>query len=224
MKKLTISALFAATLFVSAGTVATAQTTKVVAVAKTKSGKTAIYNVDAAKSQLTWNGKKVTGEHTGTINLGAGQLLVSGNKVTGGSVDIDMTSIKNTDLTDAEYNGKLIGHLKSDDFFSVEKNPKATFKITSLTPIKGAKAGQPNHTVKGNLTIKGITNAITFPATVAVNNGTASAKGVAILDRTKWDIRYGSKSFFANIGDKAINDDFTLDFNIVAKPNGVAIF
>jgi polyisoprenoid-binding protein YceI len=222
MKKLTLSALFAATLLFSAGNIATAQTKNAVAVKNTKAAKGAAYQVDATKSQLTWNGKKVTGEHTGTINVANGQILVAGNKVTGGTFDIDMTSIKNTDLTDPEYNGKLIGHLKSDDFFSVEKNPKATFKITSLTPIKGAKAGQPNYTVKGNLTIKGITNAVSFPAAVAVNNGTATAKGVATLDRTKWDIRYGSKSFFANIGDKAINDDFTLDFNIVAKQDDLA--
>ena len=222
MKKLTYSALFAASLFLSAGTVATAQTKSATAVTNTKANKAATYQVDAAKSQLTWNGKKVTGEHTGTINVANGQLLVNGSKVTGGTFDIDMTSIKNTDLTDPEYNGKLVGHLKSDDFFSVEKHPKATFKITSVAPIKGAKAGQANYTVKGNLTIKGITSAISFPATIAVNNGTATAKGVATLDRTKWDVRYGSKSFFANIGDKAINDDFTLDFNIVAKQNDLA--
>lgn len=222
MKKLTLSALFVASLFVSAGTVATAQTRGALAVNNTKAAKAATYQVDAAKSQLTWNGKKVTGEHSGTINVANGQILVAGNKVTGGAFDIDMTSIKNTDLTDPEYNGKLIGHLKSDDFFSVEKNPKASFKITNLTPIKGAKAGQANYTVKGNLTIKGITNPVSFPATIAVNNGTATAKGVATLDRTKWDIRYGSKSFFANIGDKAIHDDFTLNFNIVAKQNDLA--
>lgn len=218
MKKLVLSTLFIASMLVSAGNVATAQTKGAIAVSTTSTA----YAVDAAKSQIKWNGKKVAGEHYGTINVAGGQLFISGNKVTGGSFEIDMNSIKNTDITDAEYNAQLIGHLKSDDFFSTEKNPKATFKITSLTPIKGAKPGQANYTVKGDMTIKGITNPISFPATVAVKNGVATAKGVATLNRTKWDIRYGSKSFFANIGDKAIYDDFTIDFNIIAKQGGVA--
>jgi polyisoprenoid-binding protein YceI len=123
------------------------------------------------------------------------------------------------DITNAEYNQKLIGHLKSDDFFAVEKHPRANFKITSVAPIKGAIAGAANYTVNGNLTIKGITNPVSFPAVIAFNNNTITAKSAPItLNRTKWDIRYGSKTFFENIGDKAIYDDFTVQFNLVAKP------
>ena len=168
-------------------------------------------------SKLTWLGKKVTGEHTGNINIANGNLLIAKNKLVGGTFEIDMNSITATDITDAEYNGKFVGHMKSDDFFATAKYPKAAFKITSLAPIKGAKPGEANYNVTGNLTIKGITNPVTFPATVKVEGNKATAQGTATIDRTKYDIKYGSKSFFESIGDKAINDDFTLNFNVVAQ-------
>ena len=218
MKKLVFSALFISSLFTvdvaSAQTVASV--TKVNKTTKVAKGTT--YTVDAAQSNMTWDGKKVTGQHNGTVKIANGTVLVDKNKLVGGTVNVDMNSIVSLDLTDAGYNQKLIGHLKSDDFFSVEKHANATFKINSATPIKGAKAGAPNYNVAGNLTIKGITQPVTFPATVTVNGNTISAKSEAItLDRTKWDIRYGSKTFFASIGDKAIMDDFTVKFNVVAK-------
>ena len=177
---------------------------------KTASKKAVSYKVDAAKSAVKWHAKKVTGEHFGTINLASGALTVDGAKITGGSFEIDMTSIKCTDLTDAGYNAKLITHLKSDDFFSVEKNPKATFKITK------AEGSGANYTLTGDLTIKGITQSVSFPATVKADANGVSATAKITLDRTKWDIRYGSKSFIPNIGDKAIYDDFTLDVTLAA--------
>jgi polyisoprenoid-binding protein YceI len=121
-----------------------------------------------------------------------------------------MTSITSTDGAGA----RLEGHLKADDFFGVEKFPTANFVITKVTPA--AAAGKL--TVSGNLTIKGITKPISFPATLAVkgNSLSAVAKGVKV-DRTKYDIRYGSKSFFDSIGDKAIDDEFTLDITLVAS-------
>jgi len=205
--------LFSAPNLVSAQTVASAaKTTKTTKVTATS------YKVDPAQSNVTWNGKKVTGEHNGTIKIANGAIQVDKNQVMGGTIEMDMNSIVDLDIKDQEYNQKLIGHLKSEDFFSVEKHPRATFKITSVTPIKGAAAGAPNYTIAGNLTIKGITNPVTFPAEITVNGNSVAAKSEAVtLDRTKWDIRYGSKSFFANIGDKAIMDDFTIQFNVVAN-------
>lgn len=162
------------------------------------------YTVDAAKSTITWVGKKVTGSHNGTIALQSGSLAVNGKNVTGGTFTIDMNSIK-----DADGSAKLEGHLKADDFFGVAKFPTATFVITKV-------AGT---TVTGNLTIKGITKPLSFPATVTVNaDGTVSAlAGKIVVDRTKYDIKYGSKSFFDSIGDKAINDEFELAVKLVAK-------
>ena len=166
------------------------------------------YTVDAAKSTITWVGKKVTGSHNGTIAIQSGTLAVNGKSVTGGTFTIDMNSIK-----DAEGSAKLEGHLKADDFFGVAKFPTSNFVITK---VAGTGA---NVTVSGNLTIKGITKPLSFPATVTVNaDGTASAlAGKIVVDRTKYDIKYGSKSFFDSIGDKAINDEFELAVKLVAK-------
>ena len=215
MKKLILSAALASAVVFApafAGTPdnAKAKTEKVVKADKT-------LKVNTSASKLTWLGKKVTGEHTGNINVANGNLLIAKNKLVGGIFDIDMNSITATDITDKEYNGKFIGHMKSDDFFSTEKYPKATFKITNLAPIKGAKQGAANYNVTGDLTIKGITKPVTFPATVKVEGNKATAQGTATVDRTKYDIKYGSKSFFESIGDKAINDDFTINFNVVAQ-------
>jgi polyisoprenoid-binding protein YceI len=174
----------------------------------TTAPKTSTFKVDTQKSIILWNGKKVTGEHSGTIKLAGGTLNLSGTKLAQGSFTIDMTTITSTDGAGA----RLEGHLKADDFFGVEKFPTANFVITKVTPAAGKL------TVSGNLTIKGITKALSFPATLAVkgNSLTAVAKGVKV-DRTKYDIRYGSKSFFDSIGDKAIDDEFTLDITLVAS-------
>ena len=174
--------------------------------------KATTYKVDTQKSVLNWNGKKVTGEHSGTIKLSDGMMMVDGGKLTGGTFTFDMNSIVNTDLTDAGYNAKFIGHMKSEDFFNTTKFPTSTFKVTKVTP-KGGDA----YDITGNMTIKGITNAVTFPATVKMAGNTITADGKATLDRTKYDIRYGSKSFFENIGDKAIYDDFTVEMKLVAS-------
>jgi polyisoprenoid-binding protein YceI len=175
----------------------------------TTAPKTTTFKVDTQKSIILWNAKKVTGEHSGTIKLSGGELSLNGTNLTAGSFTINMTTITSTDGAGA----RLEGHLKSEDFFSVEKNPTSTFVIIKVTP--GA-AG--TIIVAGNLTIKGITKALSFPATLAVKGTslTAVAKGVKV-DRTKYDIRYGSKSFFDSIGDKAIDDEFTLDITLVAS-------
>jgi len=173
--------------------------------------KAATLKVNSSKSELTWLGKKVTGEHTGKIALKEGTLVMDGAKLSGGKLVADLTTITCTDLTDKEYNGKLIGHLKSDDFFSVEKNPTATFVITKATP---KSAGV--YDVTGDLTIKGITKPVTLPVTVTTTATGAEATGKLVVDRSKYDIKYNSKSFFEGLGDKMIHDDFSIDFKLVA--------
>jgi polyisoprenoid-binding protein YceI len=167
--------------------------------------------VNTAKSELTWLGKKVAGEHTGKITLKEGTITLDGAKLTGGKFVADLNTITCTDLTDKEYNGKLIGHLKSDDFFSVEKHPTATFVVTKATP-----KATGIYDVTGDLTIKGITKPVTFPVTVKTTAAGAEATGTLIVDRSKYDIKYNSKSFFDNLGDKIINDDFSIDVKLVA--------
>ena len=211
MKKFFLPALLVASLLAAAP--ASAQ--KKVTPGSSKAASTS-YALQPQLSTLGWVGKKVTGEHNGTIQFKDGDVLVRGSQIVGGTFTVDMNSLKVDDLKEQEYNAKLVGHLRSEDFFSIDKNATSTFKITSVTPLKGDAKGN-NATVNGDLTIKGITQKISFPAKVGVKGGVASATGVATIDRTKFDIKYGSKSFFESIGDKAIMDDFTLSFNIIAK-------
>lgn len=186
-------------------------TVSAVFAANTKGEKLA-FDIDTKKSKVTWNAKKVTGEHTGNVLLNGGNVWVEKNELVGANVNINMNSISCTDLTDAEWNKKLVGHLKSDDFFSVEKYPKAAFEITSVK-----KESNNDYTVNGKLTIKGITNDISFPAKVNIADGLVKANGTAKLDRTKWDIRYGSGKFFEGLGDKMIYDEFEITFDITAN-------
>ncbi len=173
-------------------------------------------DIDGAKSSVRWTGKKVTGqEHTGTVAVQSGIVELSGNELKGGEITIDMRSLKNEDLKDAEYNAKLTGHLKSDDFFAVEKNPTSTFKITSVKPLKNRS--DATHEITGDLTIRGTTQPVTFPAKIEVKNGAASAKGKVTVDRTKYNVRYGSGKFFENLGDKMIKDTFELDLDLRSK-------
>lgn len=151
-------------------------------------------------SQVVWKGYKVTGSHEGTILLKSGSLSFEKNVLIGGEFEIDMTTINTTDL-DGEYKGKLEGHLKSDDFFGVENFPSATLVFTSVAP-----KGENLYNVTGDLTIKGKTNPITFEISIIGNKATASLK----IDRTKYDIKYGSASFFDDLKDKAIYDEFDL--------------
>ena len=161
--------------------------------------------VNVAESKVVWKGYKVTGEHEGTIALKAGNLTFDekGN-LNGGAFVIDMTSINVTDLSGGGK-AKLEGHLKSDDFFGVESHPEAKFTITKAT-----KNGT-SYDITGDLTIKNITNSISFPMEVSENSATAMVK----VDRAKYDVRYGSTSFFDNLKDKAIYDEF--DLNVTLK-------
>ncbi|MCK5367406.1 MAG: YceI family protein [Cyclobacteriaceae bacterium] len=169
-------------------------------------------SVNVDESNVVWLGKKVTGEHIGNINIAHGDLEFVGEHLRGGTFEIDMKSITNTDLKDAEYNKKLVGHLKSDDFFGVEKFPKTTFVINKVKH----EAGNKYH-VKGDITIKGITKSIEFPVEVSLNGSKATISAAITIDRTEFDVKYGSGSFFENLGDKMIYDDFTLDVTLVAN-------
>lgn len=214
MKKIVLPALLAAALF-AAPVYAGQPVAKKAAVSAVKPADK-VYKLQPQLSTLGWDGKAVTHGHNGTVQFSGGELLVKGNQLVGGTVTVDMKTIKATDIKDAETSTKFMGHITSDDFFGVASNPTATFKITKVAYIKGAAANANNANITGDLTIKGKTNAITFPAKVGVKGGKAAASGTATVNRTKYDIKYGSKSFFEGIGDKAIYDDFTLSFNVIA--------
>ncbi len=164
---------------------------------------------DAGKSTLKWHGEKVTGEHDGFIKLKEGRMEIMNDQIAKGRFVIDMTSITNTDLTDPTWNKKLVDHLKSDDFFGVAKHPEAVIEI-----VKSSKFVNNEATVDANLTIKNITHPVTFKVK---RNGSAYVAEIKV-DRSKYDVRYGSGSFFEGLGDNLIYDEFTLNVNIEVKP------
>lgn len=177
-----------------------------------------IAKVDVAASSLGWIGKKITGQHNGALLIKGGQVLLFKDTLVGGTFTIDMTSITVEDLKDATYNQKLVGHLKNDDFFSTDKNPAATFVITQVKTIPAGQTPGATHEIKGDLTIKGITNPLSFPANVTIKQGNVTAEAREIkIDRTLYDIRYGSGKFFENLGDKTIDDMFLVNLKLVAK-------
>ena len=165
-------------------------------------------------SKVEWFAEKVTGKHNGIVSLKSGSIEIEENNIIGGSFSIDMTSINTTDL-EGEYKDKLDGHLKSKDFLNVEEFNTATFKINTVKPLKNDEGF--NHTIAGELTIKGITHPIAFPANIKITDGKLAAYGEMTIDRTKYDIKYGSASFFESIGDKAIMDDFIMKISLGAK-------
>jgi polyisoprenoid-binding protein YceI len=167
--------------------------------------------INASESSVQWVGKKVTGQHTGTVAVKEGELVIKDGKLEGGSFVIDMASITSTDL-EGEYLAKLNGHLRSDDFFGVEKHPEAKFTITKVTDN-----GKGRYEVTGKMTIKTTTKPVTFDAQLVNDGDRVIAVADIVIDRSEFDVRYGSGSFFDDLGDKTIYDDFTLSVNLVAK-------
>jgi polyisoprenoid-binding protein YceI len=165
------------------------------------------YAVDPAASTIEWKGYKPTGSHNGTIGIENGVINTSNSGISSGSFLISMNSLK-----DAGNDAKLEGHLKSGDFFDVEKHPSAAFEITGVETVEGKTM------LSGNLTIKDIKNNITFP--VSVTNGSDSiilSSKTFSIDRTKWDIKFKSKTFFDELEDKFINDDIEIKVKVKAN-------
>lgn len=182
--------------------------TKKAAAAKTE----AVKKVDAA-GNLKWTGYGVGKSHTGDIKISKGTLEMQGDQVVGGEFEMDMTSL----TSDSE---RLTGHLKSGDFFNVEKFGKSTFKITKVEALPNPTAGAPTHKFIGDLTIKDKTHPHEFLATVKKDGEKLSATAeTEIKDRTKYDIVYNSKQFapLAKLGDKAIEDNFKVQLNVTTK-------
>ncbi len=170
------------------------------------------YNVDTAFSNIVWTGYKVTGQHTGNVKIKNGNLQFADGKLTGGSFEVDMTSITSTDLQ-GEYADKLVGHLKSDDFFGVATYPTAKFVITRVIP----QDSKGNYKVLGNLTIKNTTKEAKFFVNVVDKGAEINASGKLTVDRSEYDVKFGSGSFFDGLGDKTIYDEFDLQIWLVAK-------
>ncbi len=162
--------------------------------------------INTQESKIAWKGYKVLGSHEGTLNIKSGNLDFDGDQLTGGNFVIDMSSITVTDL-EGEAAGKLVGHLSSPDFFGVKKYPTANFKITKVA----SRGTTGDYKITGDLTIKEVTKSISFKAKV----DKASATGEVQIDRTHFNVKYGSGSFFDNLGDKTIYDEIDLVINLV---------
>lgn len=156
--------------------------------------------IKVENGKVVWKGYKVTGSHQGTIDIKSGFLDFNESKLIGGEITINMSTITNTDQ-EGEYKNKLEGHLKSDDFFGVEKFPTASLIFTKVK-----SNGKNSYNVTGDITIKGKTDSVTFNVSIYGNKASVSLK----IDRTKFDVRYGSTSFFDGLKDKAIYDEFDL--------------
>lgn len=180
-----------------------AETTDAVVAATVEGDK---LTVDTAVSTIAWHGKKVTGAHTGSIELQSGDLIINEGKLTGGSFIIDMTSLENKDITDPEFKGKLENHLKSDDFFAVEKYPTSKFEITEVKDLGNNKIA-----IAGNLTLRDSTKNITYEADVIESSGAKfAAKADFNINRKDWGVAY------EGMKDDLISDEINFKINLVA--------
>lgn len=164
--------------------------------------------VNVEESTLEWHGKRIGTKHDGFIQFKSGSLKFEGDQIVSGRFVVDMTTITNTDLKDEGRNQRLVGHLKSDDFFGVQTYPTASFEVVESSKFTNGRA-----TLSGDITIKSKTERISFDV---VKTGEVFTAEVGI-DRSKFDVRYGSKSFFNDLGDSAIDDIFTLQIKIVVS-------
>lgn len=170
------------------------------------------FEIVSAQSNIDWTGKKVTGAHNGTIAIKEGTLTLNNGQLSGGNFVIDTTSIKILDITDPDTNAQFAGHLFSADFFATDQFPAASFDITRIDQVKDG-----DHLITGNLTIKGITHPLSFPAEVKASPDQITASGKIIVDRTKYDMKFRSGNFFTNLGDTLIYNEFELDVQLTAS-------
>ncbi|HOP04933.1 MAG TPA: YceI family protein [Tenuifilaceae bacterium] len=187
-----------------------------------KSGKGEIFSAVKNESNIQWLGTKPTGTHSGTVRLINGNVSVENDQITGGSIKINMQSITCSDIENPEMNTKLVSHLLSTDFFAVDSFPTATFEIARIeelvNPMPNTNIFEPTHTVMGNLTLRGRTKGISFPARIEITNELLRVTTPQFyINRTHWGVNYGSKSIFMNLADNFIHDEMGLTINFTAK-------
>lgn len=169
------------------------------------------YIIDTKESVIKWKGSMVASaeEHTGYVYISKGELAIEKGQLVGGTAEIGLNTME---YADKENKNTPIKHLKSPDYFDVEKFPISTIVITSAASVNGETI-----MVTGNLTIKGIAHPVTFPAKMEVKNGILKANGRLIIDRTDWGIRYRSGKFYDVLADQIVSDDIEFHVKIIAK-------
>jgi len=174
------------------------------------------HQVDTARSLVTWTGRNINGAHTGTIALKGGWIEITTALAGHGEFTLDMDSIADTDLADSTYNRMLVAHLKSDDFFDTVRFPVATFNLKHITLNSHAHPGQINADIDGELTLKGVTEGLGFPALIELlPGGKLAAEAHFDIDRTRWGVMYGSGRFYEKLGKHLVHDIISLGVHIV---------
>jgi polyisoprenoid-binding protein YceI len=187
------------------------------------------FKIDTSQSEATWIGAKITGRHNGTFTIQEGQLDLHDSKLVGGRILFDMTAITAKDKSlDAQSNEKLTKHLRSEDFFDVERYPTAEFEITHVVPYDSTiktpaskiasddyRVKDPSHLITGNLTIKKEKKSITFPAKIRMSDGEIKAKANFNIDRTQWGLIYRADE---SLGNKTIRPEVNIGFDVLAVP------
>lgn len=172
----------------------------------------ATFQIQTSSSTVNWTGKKVLGLHTGSINIAEGFIEIVDNIITAGEIQIDMTSIVITDIEDEATHQNFLAHLHNDDFFATDK-----FKRAKLVISGSEKAGNDKLKITGILTIKDISHPVSFTAAVEIFTDFLHSLGEIIIDRTLYNIRYGSGKFLQNLGNNLIYDDFVLQFKLIGQ-------
>lgn len=170
------------------------------------------FQIQKTSSHINWTGKKVLGLHTGTINVASGFIKMEGDEFKESEVTIDMTSIVVTDIDDTKTNQEFKDHLLYDDFFAVHKHPTSHLMIAKSTRLNSGE-----YKLDGTLTIKSLSHPITFTAKLERFSDTLHSLGEIVIDRTLYNIRYGSRKFIKDLGDKLIYDEFVLQFKLIAQ-------
>ena len=172
----------------------------------------ATFEIQKESSTVNWTGKKVLGLHTGTINISGGHIDISNGKINGSEVVIDMTSLTVTDISDHQTLQNFRNHLWNNDFFSID-----TYHTSSLKIQNGELVGANEYKLAGQLTIKDITQPVTFHTRIEILTDFLYSTGELLVDRTLYNIRYGSGKFIDNLGDNLIHDEFVLQFKLIAQ-------
>ncbi|MES2468211.1 MAG: YceI family protein [Verrucomicrobiota bacterium] len=174
--------------------------------------------VDAATSVIRWTGRNLFNHHEGTVPLSGGAFEITGGKVTQAHFTIDLRRIACTDLANPDYNGQLLRHLADRDFFETPRHPEAVFTATAANPIPDATPGLPNYQIEGTLNLRGVTQPLSFPALIALNDdGQLTAQAWLEIDRTRWGVNYGSGRLFSWLGKHVVNDYIGLHLKIHAS-------
>lgn len=177
-----------------------------------------VYQIDTEKSVVEWTGRNINNRHYGRIAISSGEIAVMHGLPVSGRFVLDMNTITNLDLQDEGWRGMLHRHLKSEDFFDVERYPTAHFELRAASLIAGATPGLPNTEISGLLTVKDTARPLCFPAMIAPQaDGILKAQAALDLDRTLWKVHYGSGKLYERLGMHLVNDLISIELFIAAR-------